>query len=360
MSRLSPRQRELLAASAVAAGRTRSGIDATAGRPPALGDLFVLAATAETPVEWLLLDRPAPEGPFLAVPGDSHPFLGSTDLEIETTAGTLRLRCGATAWLQLEALDPERRVATVAHADLGRVREKVRELAAGVPVPSPLLEDVDASPDYQEWLREAVQPAQAVAGGPGPGTPIAAPAAGSWHRNPWLVAAAALLLALGAASWAMWNQTRLHGFEARMRAAAAERDQQIAVAQALREKLAAGSGTEAPASPLINVPVAILLPDETLRGERHPVHLPLGSPYLVVVLRFPENPADRRFRVTLIAAGETKARWSEDGFTRSAEGSVQIALPRSLVPPGLYSLRLSSLRDDRLEPRGDFRLEVAP
>ena len=94
---LSSRQRNLLAMSAASAASAAAARQGPSGAAPdraaEAGDLVVLDATARHPVEWLLLERRSPSGPFLAVPADSHPFLGSRDLEVESSTGTLHLRC---------------------------------------------------------------------------------------------------------------------------------------------------------------------------------------------------------------------------------------------------------------------------
>lgn len=66
-----PLQRALFTASQGVADRSRRGILEAGLRPAEPGDVFVLAATAEWPVEWALLDRPRAGGPFLALPAPS-------------------------------------------------------------------------------------------------------------------------------------------------------------------------------------------------------------------------------------------------------------------------------------------------
>lgn len=384
MSALSARQRELVAASAAAASRTRRGIDSAAGLPPAPGDVFVLAATSELPVEWLLLEQQDPSGPFLAVPGDSHPFVGSEDLEIETTAGRLFLRCRARTELSPERLDPGRRVATVEPGELERAREKVRELSGEPLSAGSLLEEIDTSPDYRQWLREVVEPAQARATGNAGALlpfPVPTPVRRRSRQTLYAAAAAAIffLVAAGLGTWALREQRRAdrlaaQGREAREALSAARlgreeasrsleelrRRQQAEVGE-LRQRIAALEKTEtAPPAPLLNLPVAILLPEETMRGEEEPLRLPAGSPFLVVVLRFRETPGMESYGVTLASLEGERPIWSGDGLTRSAQGTVQLALPRRLVPPGRYRLHLTGLRRGKPTALARFTLEVAP
>lgn len=383
MSGPSARQRELMAASAAAASRTRRGIEEAASRPPAPGDVFVLPETADQPVEWLLLERPDPAGPFVAVPGDSHPFLGSADLDVETTAGRLSLRCRWRVRLDPERLDLRRRVATVEREELERVRKTMAELPQPPFSGLSLAEEADASPEYRRWLREVVEPARAAAEERGAVLPFPAPGptARRSRSAPYaaVAAAAALLLVTGLGAWGLREKRRADRLAAQERttlqALAAARLEQEAVNRSLgelRRQQQAEAGklhrriadlekaVTAPAAPepLLNLPVAILLPQETLRGETEAVRLPPGSPYLALVLRFREVPGFATFRVTLTPRGARDAVWSGEGLERTAQGAVHVALPRRLVPPGEHILRLYGLRGGRAETLAEYALQI--
>src|SRR5215208_2374559 len=80
------------------------------GGSPEPGDLFVLRATADLPVEWALLERGA-GGKLLAVPADSGPPAGTADVEIPADApgGPLSLRCRFSLWLDGALFEPDLR-----------------------------------------------------------------------------------------------------------------------------------------------------------------------------------------------------------------------------------------------------------
>lgn len=400
---LSARQRELVRASAAAARASRRVADRSADGPPELpqlGEVFVLAATADFPVEWALLDRREGDGPFLAVPGDSHPFLGSRDVEVETTTGFLNLRCAAGVWLEPAAFQPDLRVGALAADGLERALRKVHEVGRRGFTPDPFLEEVDLSPEYEEWMRDVVQPARAAATSPGvvrpfkPAAPAAvaaaAPSRARRFFSGWAAAAVLLfLVSSGLSVWLLRQRQELEGLTARARAAeamsaalAAERarreEERRSAAEAsreagereaeageLRERIAAlerrlaGPG-EPVLEPILNAPVAVLQPAEVLRGgEPKAYRLPAGAPFLAMVLKFREADSYPAYRLVLTRQGEEKPAWQTDGLERSPEG-VQVALPRRLLPPGTYRLSLSGLRSGAAQPVADYELRVVP
>lgn len=386
---LSRRQRELLAASAAAGlGRATAAPD----RPAEAGDVFVLAATAQHPVEWLLLERRSPSGPFLAVPADSHPFLGSRDLEAESSTGPLHLRCEAGVWVEPEALLPDRRSGTVGAEDLQRARQKLEETAREGFRPDPFLEEVDLSPEYEEWMREVIRPARAAAGPaanvqrfppstPAP-IPFARPARRAAPPRLWAAAAAVFfLLSSGLVFWTLRQRQTLEGLEARSRALESElateragREGERRTAEAARGQALVGEGRarelservaalekklEAGDRPWLNPPVAILQPAEVMRGTAlRSYRLPAEAPFLTVVLRIRESDVYPAYRLVVTGEGSGRVLWRTDELERSAEG-IQVALPGRLVPPGRYRLSLSGLDSGKARPVADYELTVA-
>ena len=376
---LSDRQRELAAAAVAAARRHRTAVDRTAGRPAEVGDLFVFESTSDFPVEWALLERRGAEGPFFAVPGDSHPFLGSRDVEVETSTGLLSLRCQAGLWLEPAAFEPGLRVGTLEPEALDRARLKAREVAQKGFAPDPFLEETDLSPEYEEWMREVVQPARAAAGSSGvaptfkPSVRPGKPPLASW------MAAAAIFFLVGSGLfiWILRQNrqierlaARASSSEAALSAERARREEaQRTAAQALREReeqegelqarLSALEGrVEASAQPLLNPPVAILQPAEVLRGTTPKSYkMPAAAPTLTVVLKFRETENYPAYRLIVTREGNAKPVWRTDGLERSPEG-VQLALPRRYVPPGRYRLSLSGLLSGRAQPVADYELTV--
>lgn len=168
----------------------------SSGGPPEPGDLFVLRATGELPVEWALLDR-RPQGDFLAVPADANPLAGSADVEVPATApgGPLCLRCRFAAWLRPGLFEPRLRSGALAPETVLEALQQVRRLEAGTLEPSPLAEEVDADSEYRDWIREVPERARALA--------LAARPAGARKPGAWgyRLAATFALLAVGLGIW---------------------------------------------------------------------------------------------------------------------------------------------------------------
>jgi hypothetical protein len=357
----------------------------------------VLAATAQHPVEWLLLERRSPSGPFLAVPADSHPFLGSRDLEAESSTGPLHLRCEAGVWVEAEALLPDRRSGTAGAEDLERARQKLREATREDFRPDPFLEEVDLSPEYEEWMREVIRPARAAAGPaanvqgslpsiPAP-VPLARPSRPSRRSGRaasprlWAAAAAAFfLLSSGLVFWTLRQRQTLQGLEARSRALESElaaeragREGERRTTEAARGQALVGEDRarelseqvaelekklEAGDRPWLNPPVAILQPAEVMRGTpSRSYRMPAAAPFLTLVLRTRESDVYPAYRLVVTGEGSARPLWQADGLQRSEEG-VQVALPGRLVPPGRYRLSLAGLDSGKAQPVAEYELAV--
>jgi len=161
-----PRQRmEKLAAQAqgraqeLAAERARRS-----GLPAEPGDLFVLPATSELPVEWAILER-GTGGKLLAVPADSGLPAGTADVEVPANApgGPLSLRCRFGVWLEDAAFRPNLRSGVLAPETVAEALHRVRQVESGTLAGSPLGEEVDADPEYVDWIRDVPERARDLA-----------------------------------------------------------------------------------------------------------------------------------------------------------------------------------------------------
>lgn len=400
---LSPRQRQLAAATAEAARTARAAAEARRGQPPAPGDRYVLAATAGFPVEWVLLERHRELPAFLAAPADVHPLVGSADLPLP--GSPLRLRGGAAAWIAESALVPPSRVGAVDRVTVERARRKLQE---SVREADPdLVGEVDASPEYQDWRREVVTPAltaMVLRGLPAaaavPAVP-AAPAAG--RRRRWAAAAAVFLAStLGLAGYAGWQQERIVDLAAANRAAEQERlalreemeaaleDERARLSQAANQtgeswqrrveevrleeaakraelerrldSLEARQARRASLSQaLVNVPVALLNPAEMLRSssgmELDEVHLREGAPHVHVALNLDTEEKYDSFRVVVRREGGEGVLWQSDRLERQGY-RVTFSLEEGSLPAGVYHFDLTGVRGGREEPLGEYRLRV--
>jgi hypothetical protein len=133
--------------------RVEASLDRRRDEPPRPGDLFVFAATADFPVEWLVLESRASGLRMLVVPADVCPLIGGADVEVPVAAdgGPLSLRCRFGVELATSRFDLRLRGGVVASEYVQRSRRKVAELGAGGPVASAAELEVESDPAYREW-----------------------------------------------------------------------------------------------------------------------------------------------------------------------------------------------------------------
>jgi hypothetical protein len=170
------------------------------GRLPAPGDLFVLAATADLPVEWAILDR-RPSGELLAVPADTCPLAGSADVKVEEGApgGPLVLRCRFGVWLAAGVFDPDLRTGSLAAETVADALHCWRQGEAGRGEASPLAEEVDADPENVDWIRDVPERARDLAAAARPVRRKESPPSRSWTA--YRLAAALALISIGLSAW---------------------------------------------------------------------------------------------------------------------------------------------------------------
>jgi hypothetical protein len=141
-----------------AAGNARS-------RPPRPGDVFLFPGPSAFDLSWVVVDGPHEEGLLFAMPADSHPLIGLTDVCVADSAlsGPLVLRCGYGLWLHPDDLGPERLVGVVDERHVGRAREKLAQIAAGKLEGTASQWEAEANPDYHDWLAEVERAADTLA-----------------------------------------------------------------------------------------------------------------------------------------------------------------------------------------------------
>src|SRR6185295_9295963 len=162
-----PRRLEALTALARDhAAWSRAELERRHGQPAGPGDLFVLPATADLPVEWAVLERrPEGRGKLLVVPADTNPLTGAADVEVgeEDPGGPLSLRCRFGVWLDAAWFDPEHRSGVLAPEMVAEALERYRQVESGNLAPSPLAEETEADPEYREWIRDVPDRARELA-----------------------------------------------------------------------------------------------------------------------------------------------------------------------------------------------------
>jgi hypothetical protein len=282
------------------------------GNPPAPGDLFVLRATADLPVEWALLERAG--GRLLVVPADAGPPAGTADVEVPADApgGPLSLRCRFSLWLDASLFEPELRSGVIAEETVAEALQRVRQIESGTLEGSPLAEEVDAGPEYQDWIRGVSEPARALASEARPVARLRSTGSSSWgvvHQ----LAAALTVLAIGLS---------------------------VYVVQLRRE-------VDRLSQPVFNVPSGDVLVGGTTRGGRT-VEVPRDASHVLLLLAVDSSidAPEGRFEIRNF---QEKWVWGNRSPVPLPFGAeFRVLLPRPKLPDGLYHIRLLSASGDEL------------
>ena len=114
-------------------------------------------------------------------------------------------------------------------------------------------------------------------------------------------------------------------------------------------------------SPQLNAPIVDLYPSSTYRSEAEPgpsLTLPPQVRLFTLILNPPATaPAHPRYAVEVIRA-DGGLVWRGNGLRRNAFGSLVLTLPRRLVGPGHYRVRLHGSDAGAAEPIDEFPLWI--
>jgi len=276
-----------------------------AGMPPAPGDLFVLAATADLPVEWAILDRRA--GQLLAVPADTRPLAGGADVEVpaELSGGPLSLRCRFGVWLDAALFEPELRSGALTPDIVAEALHHFRRLESGDLEASPLAEEVDADPEYADWIREVPERARALVAAARPVPwPAARPSPAVSWASAYRLAAVFALLAVGLSIW-------------------------VAL---LRREVGRLS------VPIFDIPANEVVLGAGDRGDSV-LEIPRGASHVLLLLVVDAGIAPRDGRFEIVDAGG-RAVWHSPRLHLIPAGEFRLVVPRGLLPDGGYSVRI--------------------
>ena len=279
------------------------------GMPPEPGDLFVLAATADLPVEWAILDRrPGRVAELLAVPADTRLLAGSADVEVpaELSGGPLSLRCRFGVWLDAGLFEPKLRSGALEPDIVAEALQRCRRLESGDLEASPLAEEVDADPEYADWIREVPERARALAAAARPvAWPVVArpsPAV-SWtsaHR----LAAVFALLAFGLSIWVVLLRREVGRLSA----------------------------------PIFDIPADEVVLGATDRGGSV-LEVPRGASHVLLLLVVDAGIASQDGRFEIVDAGG-RAVWHSSRVHLIPAGEFRLVVSRGRLPDGVYSVRI--------------------
>jgi hypothetical protein len=269
------------------------------------GDLFVLPATSELPVEWAILDRRpgGTAGQRLAVPADTRPLVGGADVEVEAGApgGPLVLRCGSGVWLDASLFRSDLRSGALSPETVAEALQRWRHAEAGAIEASPLAEEAEADPEYRDWIRDVPERARALAVSARPGEGTAARTRGWSMALPLAAVFAAATLGLS-----VWVGLLLQEVER------------------LKE-------------PVFDAPSGLVRLGGELRGDSD-VEVPAGADHLQLIFVPDPTMAAGEGRLEFLDANGTLI-WSSGPVESTAE-DFTLQFRREQLPDGEYRVRL--------------------
>ncbi|HSK76942.1 MAG TPA: hypothetical protein VLQ45_10830 [Thermoanaerobaculia bacterium] len=292
------------------------------GRPAGPGDLFVLPATAELPVEWAILDRGA-GGKLLAVPADSGLPAGTADVFVPDGApgGPSSLRCRYAVQLDGALFEPDLRSGTLAPETVAEALLRIRQIETGALERSPRAEEVDADPEYADWLRDVPERAHELVSAARASNPRPS-SARSWGAAHRLAA----VLALAVIGLGLWVNVLLRQVER------------------LSE-------------PIFNAPSGDVFLGEDVRGETV-LQVPREANHVELV--FVVDPSIESQDGYLEIADRTgQPVWRSPRVRLISGDDLPLVVPRSRLPYGDYRVRLLPASGERPLAEETLRIEPA-
>jgi hypothetical protein len=348
------------------------------------GELVLFPETAGHPVEWAVLGRdPAHPGHVLVVPADSNTKAGTADVEATGSVAPLTLRCAFGIWIsEARAAAAPRSEGALSAEDVSAAKRVWEAKERGEPVGSLLAEEVDADPDYRDWIEDVLVPARDALT-KAPVVPIRRRP--HFFGNPYALAASVLLMVtLGLTGGLLWQDRRLDNLaserartekelrqererlarveeqhrrqltEAEQRAEEARRQDQERIAE-LERRLEDVPRPEA----LLNVPLVDLGPKDPVRGEIEERILPEGVDLFFLLLSIADTRPFPSYRLEVVNKDTGRVVWKGEGLKASRLNEVSLALPRDELPPGDYQLRLYGLKNGKAEEVGEYEVRIA-
>lgn len=332
---------------------TEAELESRRRQPPAPGDLLVLPqASTDIDLEWLLVEGDGAR--FLAIPADTRPLLGSADVGVpeDAPAGPLSLRPRFALWLDTDRLDPQWTSGRLESPYVMRARDKHQALLAGNIDARPRDEEVDASPEYQDWCRQLATARNAlkeVAAGERPPAPSVPPP----RSARLLELAAAIFLVASLALLALHLRQTRQLEEVVAESQRRELDARRRIDELQRRLL----------EPRVNLPFAwFAAGSDPRRGDALPLTLEVpddAEAFLLVLPVSDPRPYDK-YRLEILRRGQgQEVLWSSDELRRTGAVEILVVLPRTLLAGGEYRLDLSGLADGEAHLSNRYHLRLA-
>ena len=353
------------------------------------GELVLFPETAGHPVEWAVLGRdPAHPGQVLVIPADTNTKAGTADVEATGYVSPLTLRCAFGVWIpEARAAAAPRAEGSLSPEDVSAAKHLWEATERGEPVGSLLAEEVDADPDYRDWIEDVIVPARDALT-KAPVVPIRRRP--HFFGNPYALAASVLLMVtLGLTGGLLWQDQRLDNLaseraraerelhqererlagqlrttEERYRQELAERERKAEEArkrdlERIAELERRLEETPRPGA-LLNVPLVGLAPKDPVRGEIDEFILPEGVDLFFLLLSMFDTRRFPSYRLEITDKDTGRVVWRGEGLKVSPRlPEVTLALPRDVLPPGDYRLRLYGVKDGKAEEVGEYEVRIA-
>ncbi len=205
-----------------------------------------------------------------------------------------------------------------------------------------------------------------------------------------LALAASLLIVLGLAGWLLLNRQERSREIARLNNQLAERDRELASAtqsldearsqleEAVRHQEKAESAAQTMelegkiaelrrtvdelSKPQVGVPIVDLDPSPATRGDPRGaatrIELPRTANFITLILNFGRVQTHSDYEVEILDHSGKRV-WRGRGMTTSEANSLNLTLPRRLVPGGLYLVRIHAVQMGRWEQVAEYPVVIA-
>ena len=352
------------------------GAPASIGPPLRAGKLYALEQGSDLGVEWLAIEEHREGGCWFMIPGDPHPWLGSSDWALESEAlGPMTLRCGQGQWLDPKVFAEAVETATLTADELSALLRARQEMGEGADRDMMRL-DVDEDPEYQAWCRELEELCEALrcptlseesSQAPPDDAPVStsdadetsedatsreAPSGGPWRRpgDGFLSRAAMILLALGMAHWSgRWVEDRGAGtIRATIGQRQAQLERDVVSLQAQKQEVV-GQLQGLMAGVFSGHSVLALIDDGTVRSGAEEVRLPKAATWVHLLMELP--PLQTEDRLEIVRRSDGEIIWQNDqvGIADGEEKNVQV-VPAVVLPDGIYELKVVREGEAGLQP----------
>ncbi len=344
------------------------------GEGPCPGDLFLVEATAEAPLEWLVVEAAGPES-WKVVAADLCPMAGTTDvvLDVNGWAGPVTLRCGVSATLPDAALRPDLRTGIVPPEVIEAVRHKVGAVRSGELRGTSWEQETDAEIEYQDWCSEVLQPALQALESAWPATAsnfmsipaVSSPAVSKPAvSKPAESSPAVSRPAVSTAAVAPGPDTTVTPAGGRFtgwQMAAA-----IVVTAGVTYVLGVTGPSHKPpdvpnASPQLNPQLEWFQPaTDVRRGTEREILLNPQAEWVTIVLETWDPKHFPSYAVELERSSGAEMLWASSDLQRQGASEIIFTLPATMLSPGPYLLRLSGHQDGKVRRLEEFSFTVKP